>query len=157
MLTWCELFFYLYVFFFSSRRRHTRCALVTGVQTCALPIFNLLYVDQDNIPDGYVPTIALPGWEPQAGQEALVGHPVDSENFYGTRKDHDDVKAQMATLIIEHDFSDSVRLSNIARVGETKQDYLLTAFMSTGANISRTEEHKSELQSLLRNSYAVFC
>src|SRR3546814_3500167 len=28
---WC-------VFFFSSRRRHTRCALVTGVQTCALPI-----------------------------------------------------------------------------------------------------------------------
>src|SRR3546814_8888977 len=28
-------------FFFSSRRRHTRCALVTGVQTCALPIFIL--------------------------------------------------------------------------------------------------------------------
>src|SRR3546814_6978623 len=27
-------------FFFSSRRRHTRCALVTGVQTCALPICN---------------------------------------------------------------------------------------------------------------------
>ena len=26
------------VFFFSSRRRHTRCADVTGVQTCALPI-----------------------------------------------------------------------------------------------------------------------
>src|SRR3546814_2654618 len=30
----CVLFF-----FFSSRRRHTRCALVTGVQTCALPIY----------------------------------------------------------------------------------------------------------------------
>src|SRR3546814_7959430 len=29
------------LFFFSSRRRHTRCALVTGVQTCALPIFTL--------------------------------------------------------------------------------------------------------------------
>src|SRR3546814_8877008 len=28
----------LILFFFSSRRRHTRCALVTGVQTCALPI-----------------------------------------------------------------------------------------------------------------------
>src|SRR3546814_2317380 len=28
----------VYLFFFSSRRRHTRCALVTGVQTCALPI-----------------------------------------------------------------------------------------------------------------------
>src|SRR3546814_10861912 len=30
--------FSLVFFFFSSRRRHTRCALVTGVQTCALPI-----------------------------------------------------------------------------------------------------------------------
>src|SRR3546814_8462540 len=28
-------------FFFSSRRRHTRCALVTGVQTCALPILDV--------------------------------------------------------------------------------------------------------------------
>src|SRR3546814_11426616 len=28
------------MFFFSSRRRHTSCALVTGVQTCALPIFD---------------------------------------------------------------------------------------------------------------------
>src|SRR3546814_5514991 len=32
---------FISVFFFSSRRRHTRCALVTGVQTCALPIFRL--------------------------------------------------------------------------------------------------------------------
>src|SRR3546814_1828736 len=32
------LFCVCYLFFFSSRRRHTRCALVTGVQTCALPI-----------------------------------------------------------------------------------------------------------------------
>src|SRR3546814_9958762 len=29
---------YMQFIFFSSRRRHTRCALVTGVQTCALPI-----------------------------------------------------------------------------------------------------------------------
>src|SRR3546814_3804866 len=41
------LYFLMFItyFFFSSRRRHTRCALVTGVQTCALPIlrdhFNL--------------------------------------------------------------------------------------------------------------------
>src|SRR6188768_4449213 len=32
------LFVYMVFFFFSSRRRHTRCRLVTGVQTCALPI-----------------------------------------------------------------------------------------------------------------------
>src|SRR3546814_8024952 len=31
---------YVVYFFFSSRRRHTGCALVTGVQTCALPIFD---------------------------------------------------------------------------------------------------------------------
>src|SRR3546814_13908402 len=29
----------MFVVFFASRRRHTRCALVTGVQTCALPIY----------------------------------------------------------------------------------------------------------------------
>src|SRR3546814_6479111 len=32
----------LWLFFVSSRRRHTRCALVTGVQTCALPICYVL-------------------------------------------------------------------------------------------------------------------
>src|SRR3546814_4930235 len=36
-----------YVFFFSSRRRHTICALVTGVQTCALPISNEIASDGD--------------------------------------------------------------------------------------------------------------
>src|SRR3546814_6882878 len=34
----CYNKYYSIFFFFSSRRRHTRCALVTGVQTCALPI-----------------------------------------------------------------------------------------------------------------------
>src|SRR3546814_15016590 len=34
----CLTFLVFISFFFSSRRRHTRCALVTGVQTCALPI-----------------------------------------------------------------------------------------------------------------------
>src|SRR5881296_4233557 len=34
------MFFFVFVFFFfSSRRRHTRCCCVTGVQTCALPIW----------------------------------------------------------------------------------------------------------------------
>src|SRR3546814_2363063 len=35
------MLFCVSLFFFSSRRRHTRCALVTGVQTCALPIWVL--------------------------------------------------------------------------------------------------------------------
>src|SRR3546814_6711641 len=36
--TLCENQQFVVIFFFSSRRRHTSCALVTGVQTCALPI-----------------------------------------------------------------------------------------------------------------------
>src|SRR3546814_8092655 len=35
---------YFVFFVFSSRRRHTRCALVTGVQTCALPIWAVRFV-----------------------------------------------------------------------------------------------------------------
>src|SRR3546814_19095564 len=38
MFSFSCVFVIILVFFFSSRRRHTRCALVTGVQTCALPI-----------------------------------------------------------------------------------------------------------------------
>src|SRR3546814_11636129 len=38
--------YHLMCFFFSSRRRHTRCALVTGVQTCALPIFDVVDLAQ---------------------------------------------------------------------------------------------------------------
>lgn len=94
---------------------------------------NLLYVKQDNIPDGFVPTVGLPHWSPQPGLESLVGKPVDSENFYGLRDDHDDVSAKMATFRLEHDFADNVRLTNSLRWGETEQDYLLSAFMSTGA------------------------
>src|SRR3546814_5261519 len=48
----CLLCWFLFLFF-SSRRRHTRCALVTGVQTCALPIcmprripdYNVVFAD----------------------------------------------------------------------------------------------------------------
>src|SRR3546814_5975086 len=40
-----SIFIFCCLFFFSSRRRHTRCALVTGVQTCALPISRKLGAD----------------------------------------------------------------------------------------------------------------
>src|SRR3546814_1156378 len=39
------------LFFFSSRRRHTRCALVTGVQTCALPIYRMTGISRDFLLD----------------------------------------------------------------------------------------------------------
>src|SRR3546814_9375653 len=44
------------MFFFSSRRRHTSCALVTGVQTCALPI------SVPNLLDGTLMTVKITFW-----------------------------------------------------------------------------------------------
>src|SRR3546814_1064268 len=54
LLSVCLLFSYacftnLYFFFFSSRRRQTRGALGTGVQTCALPISALCCVDTQQL------------------------------------------------------------------------------------------------------------
>src|SRR3546814_16018056 len=53
------------MFFFSSRRRHTRCALVTGVQTCALPIFAHLAARWAAYSrDGDMVGGDMPGWLP---------------------------------------------------------------------------------------------
>src|SRR3546814_3576049 len=52
----------LLIFFFASRRRHTRGALVTGVQTCALPISS--YHDADTpVAHGATPLLILDVWE----------------------------------------------------------------------------------------------
>src|SRR3546814_7171211 len=53
------MLFVLYMFCFTSRRRHTRCALVTGVQTCALPIY-LAGAPAKAYLDAYV---ISPGWQ----------------------------------------------------------------------------------------------
>src|SRR3546814_2327202 len=71
----------LICFFFSSRRRHTRCALVTGVQTCALPIYlaeqavandgvQALAVVVDHPPD--VADVVLPAFQKGLVDVALV-------------------------------------------------------------------------------------
>src|SRR3546814_2410777 len=65
---WC-------LFFFSSRRRHTRCALVTGVQTCALPIYGLHYMVKKKYHRGFILNVALIF----AG---AMGNIIDS-TFYG--------------------------------------------------------------------------
>src|SRR3546814_8655743 len=53
--------FVLFIFFFSSRRRHTRCALVTGVQTCALPISAFVMTTARHFPEGCQP-VYVRGW-----------------------------------------------------------------------------------------------
>src|SRR3546814_20143902 len=57
-------------FFVASRRLHTRCALVTGVQTCALPILYQLYGDYGN--DDLQPETSK-GWDAGITQQFLDG------------------------------------------------------------------------------------
>ena len=102
-----------------------------GLGTPTVVNLNLLHVRQNNLPDGGVPTIGLPGYgspdpaRPQIGEAPRV----DSSNFYGTLSDHDDIESDMATLRISHRFGERASLLNTSRWGRTRQDYLLTAFM----------------------------
>src|SRR3546814_5537686 len=55
----------LYFFFFSSRRRHTRCALVTGVQTCALPISTFVsdaVTESNNFVEHFIDSSGVVSW-----------------------------------------------------------------------------------------------
>src|SRR3546814_8394247 len=100
------MFFVCFVFFFSSRRRHTRCALVTGVQTCALPILTL-WNSTSALTESSRPTAASP------------------------------------------------RILICWRIFITSTSERRSA--ASAAISVRSEEHTSELQSLMRVSYAVFC
>src|SRR3546814_10807030 len=75
-------------FFFSSRRRHTRCALVTGVQTCALPILEIQVPDGLDALDG-ADIIIVPAWNdphhsvPASLREALQRANADGKLIVG--------------------------------------------------------------------------
>src|SRR3546814_5510441 len=67
------------VFFFSSRRRHTRCALMTGVQTCALPISRRSFTsscfssfEQRNVVRNWVATPASAAGPPLSPAQAAA-------------------------------------------------------------------------------------
>src|SRR3546814_1095652 len=116
-------------FFFSSRRRHTRCALVTGVQTCALPICPDF---RDRLSD-----LAGCWWVkprrgksyPQGGLVLIYGLKSRVTGFWRLRK--------ILNIIVK--------------------SAIFWPWASTEPRIRRSEEHTSELQSLMRISYAVFC
>src|SRR3546814_5700847 len=130
------------VFFFSSRRRHTRCALVTGVQTCALPIWcqwvktcwhkgERMIAAALTSPclirsDGRTITIEPLRVVPFSHDVGVAGIPLRHATYSGTDLEQGRVKRQSASLAA-----------------------VLAAI--------RSEEHTSELQSLMRISYAVFC
>ncbi len=112
-------------------------SLAFGLGTDTRIHLNLLHIQQENLPDGGVSTVGLPGYSSSDPSRPELGNapPVASHNFYGTLSDYDDVTGDMATLRVEHDVSDTTRLTNTTRWGSTKQDYLLTAFMGSAGNL----------------------
>src|SRR3546814_16840850 len=75
------------MFFFSSRRLHTRCALVTGVQTCALPIcgFSDLFGPSTAVPiavtSDFEGSDTFKEFTPRA---SISFKPNENNNFYFT-------------------------------------------------------------------------
>src|SRR3546814_3712865 len=125
----------LFFFFFSSRRRHTRCALVTGVQTCALPIC-----------------------DPQKYRNA--------DELKAAREN--DPLARFRKSVTAAKLLDEAELDAIdADVKQSVVDSAERALAAPMPSLTtltkdvyvryRSEEHTSELQSLMRISYAVFC
>ncbi len=112
-----------------SNRWGVAPSIVFGLGTPLRTTLNYLHVQQNNIPDGGVPTIGLPGYS-NPDPNLNNGAPVNPSNFYGTVNDFDDVTADMVTLKFESDLSEHTTLRNTTRWGRTKQDYSLVAFMT---------------------------
>ena len=139
-------------------------SLAFGLETDTRAYFYLLHSEQDNVPDGGVPTIGLDGFYNAAfdtgGVHAgMVPDTVDQENFYGFASDFEQIKGTMFTARIEHDFSDNVQLRNTSRYGKLHQFYVLTgvnALTVTNANpdlwtVARTRQSKFQDNTLLTN------
>src|SRR3546814_5157196 len=130
-------------FFCSSRRRHTRCALVTGVQTCALPIsLDRIKPVQHQHPG---PRIGERTGEQRGGHAHVIGA-VE----HAAHKSRDDRNGQWQ--ILANGCHQAIS-SSTARAALANSVGRPASPMSS----IRSEEHTSELQSLMRNSFAVFC
>src|SRR3546814_3320968 len=117
------------MFFFSSRRRHTSCALVTGVQTCALPIF----YDFSPSRAGEHARNFLQGWKGK-----LV-----CDDFGGYKASFELGVTEIGCMAHARRKFFELHATNKSHIAEQA--------------LRRSEEHTSELQSLMRISYAVFC
>src|SRR3546814_5090199 len=118
-----------FLLFLSSRRRHTRGALVTGVQTCALPIF---FIESFSCRRW---SIAADCGETPAMAIRSMGCPLPSY--------------QSGLLV-------AIGLAP-CRCGECNPPSSKVVSFPQAVRHRRSEEHTSELQSLMRISYAVFC
>src|SRR3546814_2409190 len=129
------------LFFFSSRRRHTRCALVTGVQTCALPISRaaLGLFQQPRPRQGRT--------RARQGQEGARQARVDQGTRLEARQGAADEGPRMsAGKQRDPKGRDKAAVMNWIRRNSPTREELLES--------RRSEEQTSELQSLMRISYA---
>src|SRR3546814_4679272 len=120
------------IFFFSSRRRHTRCALVTGVQTCALPICGIFALDNRS-----------------EVQLRLIASLINRQ--YAISANIDSALDALWIPILQDKGFCTRRKDACAEA----PDFRIPEHGLTFGG--RSEEHTSELQSLMRISYAVFC
>src|SRR3546814_10170159 len=135
-----------FLFFFSSRRRHTRCALGTGVQTCALPIYRAVTGHGEHPVDHPIEETAVAPHEraEHLGANILAMDVRDARRMTADHLDRiNPAQPRMAGI----DGEPHVRPGH----GKEAIEILLPL------DDRRSEEHTSELQSLMRISYAVFC
>src|SRR3546814_8244882 len=136
---------------FSSRRRHTRCALVTGVQTCALPISDKeAALGARKTAESQLVKCSWYGKDPYWGRIAseLGSAGIDFEP--------DRLSVRYGDILVAEG-GITAACDEAALAAYMDQEYLeITADLGLGHG-SSSEEHTSELQSLMRISYAVFC
>src|SRR3546814_6667651 len=141
-------------FFFASRRRHTRCALVTGVQTCALPISRPRATRS-------AATNSTPCW--RWPKPAARSCSTPSARRWRADAARSRRSAHAMKLVIAS--GNAGKLAEFRQLlGEAGIDCVAQGELGVGdveetglSFVERSEEHTSELQSLMSISYAVFC
>lgn len=101
-------------------------SLALGLGTDTRLIASYYHTRQDNLPDYGIPT----GRNPSLAGSRFGGKvaPVDFDNFYGlVDQDYQDIQVDVATLSLEHDFSDSLSLRNQLRWGRTDHNSIFSA------------------------------
>src|SRR3546814_6493537 len=135
------MFLLVVLFFFSSRRRHTRGALVTGVQTCALPICRALLTASLALP--FASAAAREAWTRPAGLTPDASIALWPEG-------HIVPPAGLVEKIVQRSDDPDASDRMLEGVTRPRLDIFRPAKPNGAAVILRSEEHTSELPSLMR-------
>src|SRR5690606_23897412 len=103
-------------------------SIAFGLGTSTRLVLDYLHMSQDNVPQYGIP------WVPEGNTDPILSNyinrpaPVDYDNFYGLKDyDYEDIRNNVATATLTHEFSDSLRLRNLTRFGESRRDHAITA------------------------------